>query len=467
MQIWLGKQLLKQRENWVDELKDTREKTDWRNLIDVAQTVFNGKYSLTPFHRWLLSKMTKFVMDFQLGLAPRLHISLPPQHGKSEAVRLACAWALDMCGPRVAWASYNVSFARKSSRIIRDWFQEHKPDRFGKRTKSSEGEWSLDPSGTFLASGVRSQLVGEPVDLMFLDDLLKSYEEYCSTANRERVQYFLKTVVATRLNNSSGILSIGTRWGQDDSIDMIMAELEGKWEYYAIPAIAGENDILGRAKGEALWEERQSAKILTERMRLAGPIIAAAVYQQAPLQVSGMFFKRDTWGKIDKPLDVGNRSIKVRYWDLAFTKGGHGTSGALGYLHKAGSPFFVEDVLTIREEWPTVRQRIIRQAKQDGIDVQIGIEANGTQIGYYQELIQDLPGYKIFARKSKPDKSDDARRWQSLQWGGNVLLGTVDRLIDRAERFPENDIDEIDAISGCYWLLRILSPAGNNVAGGW
>jgi hypothetical protein len=458
MMIWLGKQLLGQREAPENGHEKQAAMTTWHGLDDLAKSIFGDKYQITDFHRWLLSTLSKFVVDYRMGMAPHLHISLPPQHGKSEAVRMAVAWAVSMCPKtRTAWASYNSTKAGQSARYVRDWLQEHRPELFDRRSKTTEKEWSLTNGSTMIGCGIDGQLVGEPVNLLVLDDLLKNYVEYCSKTHREKIRYWLKSVVQSRTNNQTAILSIGTRWGQDDAIDLLMQEVPEKWQVYAIPAVAGEDDPIGRAPGEVLWADRHSKELLTRKMDAAGPIIRAAVYQQAPLQVSGLFFKRDKWESWNQERDSAtDRTMVCRYWDLAFTKDGHGTAGALGYI-KNNTDFVIEDLQVVRQEWPVAKEFIIKQALKDGKEVVVGIEGNGTQIGYYQEVSTDpkMKGFRVVRRKAKPDKTDDARAWQSLQWGGKVFLGTVNNLIDRAERFPENDIDEIDAISGLFWLSRL------------
>lgn len=459
----------------------------WRSLLDVSRAIFGDGYKLTRFHRWLLSKFNAFVTDYHMGLAPRLHISLPPQHGKSEGVRLACAFALEMCKCRCAWASYNVSFAKKSSRAIREWFEEHRKESFGKDDKKTEAEWVLSTGGSFLATGVGGQLTGETVDIMFIDDLIKNYEEYCSNARRNKLRHWLKTVVNSRVRNTTAMLSIGTRWGQDDAIDMLTTEIGGSWQIYSIPAIPGYNvdtgeiadkldtpDPIGRAPGVVLWPEEHSVELLKDKMQKAGPLVAASMYQQAPKQVTGNFFRRDKWGKAGPDMAAELRSVMCRYWDLGFVEDGHLTAGALGYVgiitrangEKECSPFVVKDILSFSEQWPVTKQRILRQANVDGTGVVIGIEANGTQISNFLEIANELRprGFTVIPRKSKPDKESDARAWQSLQWGGLVLLGNTGTLIDKADRFPQSDIDEVDAISGLFWVSKLNSQ---KVTGGY
>ena len=456
-----------------DALTDTDQTkyAEWNTPTDVARAIFGERYQLTKFHRWLLSIMAKFVLDYKMGLAPRVHISLPPQHGKSEAVRLMLSWLLTSTNDTsTAWVSYAERFAAKSSRQVRDWIEDKKPELTEKQKKAMS-DWTLNNGSTMIAAGIGGQITGEAVDVLLFDDLLKNYQDYLSKANRDEIRYFLKSCANTRMHDTSGVLSIGTRWGQDDAIDMVLEEIGGKWDVHSVPALAveGKPDPLGREPGEPLWPERHGKAGLEDKIKRAGPLVAQAIYQQSPLQVSGTFFLRDQWQVWNGIIDAaGNRTRRVRYWDLAFTKKGHGSASAMGYVRKSGE-IVIEDIRVHRVEWPELQILIEKQAQRDGKDIAVGIEANGTQVGYYQDIRNKLVplGYQVTGRTSKPDKESDARQWQTLQWGGSVHLGTVDNFIDRAERFPKNDIDEVDAVSGMCWLINLIKNNDQFSFGGY
>ena len=69
---------------------------------------------------------------------------------------------------------------------------------------------------------------------------------------------------------------------------------EIKGRVISIPAIAEENDPLGRNPGEFLWDEPKGynyAAFLKARQRETSPMMWAALYQQRPAPEDGDYFK--------------------------------------------------------------------------------------------------------------------------------------------------------------------------------
>ena len=64
----------------------------------------------------------------------------------------------------------------------------------------------------------------------------------------------------------------------------------------SIPAIAEENDSLGRNPGEFLWDDPSGynyGAFLRSRQRETSPMMWAALYQQRPAPEEGDYFKAD------------------------------------------------------------------------------------------------------------------------------------------------------------------------------
>jgi hypothetical protein len=71
----------------------------------------------------------------------------------------------------------------------------------------------------------------------------------------------------------------------------------------SMPAIAEEEDVLGRQPGEYLWDEPGGynyAAFLRARQRETSPMMWAALYQQRPAPEEGDYFKAD-WLKALRP----------------------------------------------------------------------------------------------------------------------------------------------------------------------
>jgi hypothetical protein len=91
-----------------------------------------------------------------------------------------------------------------------------------------------------------------------------------------------------------------TRWHSDDIIGRITdpenpnynAIEAKKWKIIRLPAIAEDDDPLGREPGEPLWPARYDLDFLESQQRL-DPLGFAALYQQRPSVADGVLFRRE------------------------------------------------------------------------------------------------------------------------------------------------------------------------------
>jgi predicted phage terminase large subunit-like protein len=90
-----------------------------------------------------------------------------------------------------------------------------------------------------------------------------------------------------------------TRWHTDDLAGRIIdhaASTGQQVRVVSLPAIAGEDDILGRQPGEYLWDEPKGydyADFLKRRQAETPSLEWAALYQQQPVPETGDYFKAD------------------------------------------------------------------------------------------------------------------------------------------------------------------------------
>jgi predicted phage terminase large subunit-like protein len=113
---------------------------------------------------------------------------------------------------------------------------------------------------------------------------------------------------------------IQTRWHEDDLIGRLTdplnsfySETEAKrWRVINMPAIALENDLLGRAKGEALWPERFDRDYL-DNIRETDVRGFQALFQGAPSPEEGSFFKAPNLRTYNKVSDMPPKE-KMRFY---------------------------------------------------------------------------------------------------------------------------------------------------------
>lgn len=251
--------------------------------------------------------LSKRVLEMHRGELQRLCVSMPPGSGKSEYLSLAVAswWLGSRPNSRVVIASYGKSLSVGWSERARDAMATLGPEVFGVGANSREKAefWKpRDPEtgkamgGYFFAVGRGGPLTGKRAELLIVDDLIKDDMEAGSPAVREHAWRWFDKVAMTRLLPHSVVCCIATRWHADDPIGRLedkqrAGEVELPWTFVNLPALAGENDPLGRKPGEALWPQMWPTARLEKVRQGRDPYTWAALYQGTPTPEGGSVFK--------------------------------------------------------------------------------------------------------------------------------------------------------------------------------
>ena len=250
-------------------------------------------------HRLLLEKLTEVAK----GKLDRLAIFMPPGSAKSTySSVLFVPWYLshnrDHC---IISAAHTVELAEKWGRRVRGIINEHEAILgYGLASASqAAGRWETDAGGEYYAAGVGGAIAGWRGDLVLIDDPLRSREDAESGTVRDKVWDWYRGDVYPRLKPKGRIILIMTRWNEDDLAGRILAEKRDggdNWEVISLPALAEENDALGRRPGEPLWPEWESLEELDRKRRAIGARDWIALYQQRPAPEQGSYF-RNEWLK--------------------------------------------------------------------------------------------------------------------------------------------------------------------------
>lgn len=300
----------------------------------------------TPQYRWDLAHLDR-VMQTVLppDRAPGqrfVAISIPPRHGKSELVtkHLPAAWIDAIPGSRVILTAYNESLALEFSEGVRDLTQ--KPLS---RTKHGLKLWKTQDGCSVRAAGVGGGITGRGADLFLIDDPIKSAEEAYSPTYRERLWNWLRMDAITRLSPNATMVLVMTRWHADDLVGRIQANpaMAARWLFLNLPAIALDDDPLGRPRGAALWPDQWDLAYLEGMLAILGPTRFAALYQGSPVPDGGSIYRRELFQHYTD-LPAGPHII-VQSWDTAEVPGdGHAysvcttwadyTTGAAYLLHR-------------------------------------------------------------------------------------------------------------------------------------
>ena len=262
--------------------------------------------------------------ESEAGRMPRLIITMPPRHGKSElASRRFPAWFMGKDPYRqMIFATYNEEFAADFGRSVRETmrtpvFQQVFPGCKMRAGSQAADRIQTDEGGLAVFVGRGGALTGRGADLLVIDDPIKDREEADSKALRDKLWSWFTEVAMTRLMPGGRVVIIMTRWHEDDLIGRLTdprnpcfnPEEAANWKLLALPAIATEDDPMGRQPGEALWPERFPLESLDQIRRL-NPRGFSALYQGQPTPDDGDYFKRE-WFKTYNP---GELPTNLRYY---------------------------------------------------------------------------------------------------------------------------------------------------------
>lgn len=252
--------------------------------------------------------IARVVEEVEKGEIQFLILTVPPRHGKSEIVsRRLPAWYLGR-NPRdnVVVATYNDDFAKDFGADVRGimtspQYKQVFPNVVLQRGGAAKERLQTKQGGMATFVGVGGSLTGRGAHLLVIDDVIKDYEQARSQAFRDRAwEWFVKVAMTRRMGRKLVVITF-TRWHTDDIIGRLT---DPENEYYSsriaekiriinFPALAEEDDPLGRVPGEPLWPERYDLDFFEEQ-RALDPLGFEALYQQRPTLADGDLFRRET-----------------------------------------------------------------------------------------------------------------------------------------------------------------------------
>lgn len=296
--------------------------------------------TMTPHHLMVLNEV---LIDVAKGITPRVILTFPPRHGKSETTsRLFPAWYVGM-NPwhRVMLISYAAEFAATWGRKTRDLMEEYGPRFFNVKMRDdvrAKDAWEVmertvhgfrPTIGGMVTAGIGGPITGKGGDLIIVDDPIKNQEEAFSQHMRDKNWDWFKSTLMSRAEPGAKAIVIQTRWHEDDLAGRLIQQTEDgdgeSWQLINFPALAGPNDVLGRAEGEALWPERYSRERLLAVQADQGSYWFSALYQQSPIPAGDALFK---------PEDL-----------CRYIRNDH---GVLTLIHRDGSKSLIQDNQGVR-----------------------------------------------------------------------------------------------------------------------
>jgi predicted phage terminase large subunit-like protein len=443
------------------------------NLLDIlcgatpswfAFTASSGRWR--PAEHLLL--IEEHILKAVSGKSGRLIINLPPRHGKSEFLsKYLPAWFLGTYpDKRVILTSYESSFAQSFGRNVMGLLKESY-DVFEQKIEKNHGasaDFGIEGhKGGMYAIGAGGAITGKGADLLIIDDPVKNDAEAMSQTYRDNVYEWFKATAFTRIEPGGSVIIIMTRWHEDDLAGRLLKDEPDKWTLLNMPAIAEENDILGRAEGEPLWSQRYSLEKLAEIRDTIGQFWFSALYQQKPYIEKGGIFKNEDFQYFDefeeyveyecmgKQIQVPrSRLIMLASADLAVS-----VSEQADYTvfivcgTSADNAIFIFDVIRVKIEGAS-HIKYLRNIYKRYKPALIGVEAVQYQLSLVQQA--QAEGLPVKALRADKDKISRALPLAAKMEAGKVYFKRnaehLNALIDELLKFPNaKHDDQVDALA--------------------
>lgn len=225
--------------------------------------------------------------------------NLPPRHGKSRTAGLFCEWVFGKNQrEKVMTGSYNEILSSTFSKAVRNGIQEVKadPDRIVysdifpwvriKHGDAAMNLWSLEGGyNNYLATSPTGTATGFGCTLMIIDDLIKNAEEAYNENTLEKHWIWFTNTMLSRLEEGGKIIIIMTRWATGDLAGRALEHFreEGKRVRHLSMKVLQDD-------GTMLCPEILSRESYETKVRAMNPDIAAANYQQEPIDIKGKLY---------------------------------------------------------------------------------------------------------------------------------------------------------------------------------
>lgn len=268
-------------------------KTDFFKFCNVLAPTFYKE------SRAFLIYMCKKMQDFYQSDDEVLIVNVPPRHGKSRTASMFAKWVFGQNqNEKIMTGSYNEMLSTTFSKAVRNDISEIKADLTKvvysdifpeTRIKHGDGAmnlWSLEGGyNNYLATSPTGTATGFGASLLIIDDLIKNAEEAFNESVLDKHWEWFTNTMLSRVEEGGKIMIIMTRWSSKDLAGRALVHFkeEGK-KLRHINLKAQQDD------GEMLCDEILSRKSYESKIRAMSPEIAAANYQQEPIDVKGRLY---------------------------------------------------------------------------------------------------------------------------------------------------------------------------------
>ena len=438
--------------------------------------------------KYLADKVTQVIYNPEFK--NRLSIAMPPQHSKSSLVTVALPVWLTIRNPnrRIFVVNAEKELSKTFGIQIRQLMHNigHYYGMEVSNVQSSNTSLMFTKNGqlcdgSIKLTGISGGISGRPTDVLIIDDPYKGIEKEFTPTALNHMWRDYSSLIEQRARTKTKMILLHTRWHSEDIQGRLLADeyQKQKYEFVHLPAIAGENDILGRKPGEPLWPKYYTLNFYRDKERIMGERQFQAIYQQQPLDLTSNFFYTDKIIWEEHALD-SYYELDCRSYDMAYTSEKQALENNTDADYTAGCEaykisdyhYHFQDYLYNRLGERNINY-IQNVAKQDGLNRNILIET-GTTGGAAQELFRlwdedYLSEYPCHQSKPWGTKADRATALRYAMYDGKIHIHCNDmnlkkELLSQLKAFPNGKHDDlVDAMS--YAILFLNEAPNEDVYG--
>lgn len=468
------------------------------------------------------------------GKISKILISAPPQHGKTMLTIEAFA-SLYMCNnpdDKVILTAYSQQRATKYGLRLRNIINHFGKDTMFKprlsQDQHSKTNFTFDypHMGELLAAGSHGSIMGNPANLVIIDDPIKELKDAASQLMQENLDDWFVGSVNTRLRKNDVqrrpiLIVVAQRLNKKDLQGILQEKypvLDGleamkKIENFEtiptntivnlnFPALCvnPDTDLLGRKKGEALWPSHKSREDLLHDKRMMGEYRFKTIMQGDPQEYKDFLFTHNMFYDEHDVLHCTTDFKDVpsvpmgRFWDTAAkknnkSKGGDYFAGLMqGYDYWNTETLYIFNMIRGKKKALNVVNTVKRSIVQGGHDkfTYIQQEPGSLSLMFLSSLEEEFREYDVMYSKAERNKLYNTVELQTLASEGRLKFvtypnqdtGWIKTVIDELTSFDGEDSDStrgkhddiVDSLSmGANYFLQnrnLYTPYYKNILEG-
>ncbi|QCN91101.1 phage terminase large subunit [Ethanoligenens harbinense] len=392
--------------------------------------------------RAYLVRLCAELQDFYNSDDELLVINLPPRHGKSRTAGLFAQWIFGgHPSEKIMTGSYNERLSTQFAKSVRNGIAEQKTDPGmlvysdifpGVRIQRGDAAanlWALEGQyASYLATSPTGTATGFGCGLLIIDDVIKNAYEANNAPLLDNLWHWFTDTMLSRVEENGKIIIIMTRWATKDLAGQAVKTFTEQGRPFRVLSMKALQD-----DGAMLCPEVLSRRSYENKTRTMAREIAAANYQQEPIDIKGRLYSGfKTYAEIPAagghPLFDGIYS----YTDTADEGSDYLCSIIFGvYRHEA----YVLDVYYTKEPMEVTEPEVGRRQKEHGVGM-ARIESNNGGKGFARAIKQILENklnwYSTSVRWFAQSKNKVARILTAAPW----ILEHVYYPVNWRDRWP-------------------------------